>query len=107
MIQGLTGQRASLEALQSDEQACPSDDYVREWLGKHGIEQTLPWVKAIVVDDGFEIAADMVLGNWLVALQAELTSLNSSTDAPPARLALLDGEPGQKSADPMLSLIHI
>ena len=37
-IQALTGQRASLEALQSDAQASSSGDFVSEWLGNHGIE---------------------------------------------------------------------
>lgn len=101
-IQALTGQRASLEALQSDAQARSSADFVTEWLGKHGIGHTSPLVEAIVVDDGFEAAADVVLGDWLVALQAELASLTSNTDAPPAGLTLVDAEPGEKSADPKL-----
>ena len=40
-IQALTGQRASLEALQSDAQGSSSGDFVSEWLGNHGIEQRL------------------------------------------------------------------
>ena len=101
-IQALTGQRASLEALQSDAQARFSGDFVSEWLGNHGIEQAAPLVEAIVVDEGFEAAADVVLGDWLVALQAELTSLSSSIDVPPTGLTLVDAEPGERSADPLL-----
>ena len=101
-IQALTGQRASLEALQSDAQARSSGDFVSEWLGNHGIKQTAPLVDAIVVDEGFEAAADVVLGDWLIALQTELTSLTSSTDVPPAGLTLVDAEPGERSADPLL-----
>ncbi len=101
-IQALTGQRASLEALQSDAQARSSGDFVSEWLGNHGIEQAAPLVEAIVVDEGFEAAADVVLGDWLVALQAELTSLSSSTGVPPTGLTLVDAEPGERSADPLL-----
>ena len=101
-IQALTGQRASLEALQSDAQARSSGDFVSEWLGNHGIEQAAPLVEAIVVDEGFEAAADVVLGDWLVALQAELTSLSSSIDVPPTGLTLVDAEPGERSADPLL-----
>jgi chromosome segregation protein len=101
-IQALTGQRASLEALQLDAQARSSGDFVSEWLGNHGIEQAAPLVEAIVVDEGFEAAADVVLGDWLVALQAELTSLSSSIDVPPTGLTLVDAEPGERSADPLL-----
>ena len=46
-----------------------SGDFVSEWLGNHGIEQTAPLVDAIVVDEGFEAAADVVLGDWLIALR--------------------------------------
>ena len=101
-IQALTGQRASLEALQSDAQASSSDDFVSEWLSNHGIEQTAPLAETIVVDEGFEVAADVVLGDWLVALQTELTSLTPCIDAPPAGLTLVDAEPGERSADPLL-----
>ena len=101
-IQALTGQRASLEALQLDAQARSSGDFVSEWLGNHGIEQAAPLMEAIVVDEGFEAAADVVLGDWLVALQAELTSLSSSIDVPPTGLTLVDAEPGERSADPLL-----
>ena len=101
-IQALTGQRASLEALQLDAQAGSTGDFVSEWLGNHGIEQAAPLVEAIVVDEGFEAAADVVLGDWLVALQAELTSLSSSIDVPPTGLTLVDAEPGERSADPLL-----
>jgi chromosome segregation protein len=101
-IQALTGQRASLEALQSDARARSSVDFVSEWLGNHGIEQTAPLVEAIVVDEGFEAAADVVLGDWLVALQAELTSLSPSAVVPPAGLTLVDAEPGERSTDPLL-----
>ena len=101
-IQALTGQRASLEALQSDAQASSSGDFVSEWLSNHGIEQTAPLAETIVVDEGFEVAADVVLGDWLVALQTELTSLTPCIDAPPAGLTLIDAEPGERSADPLL-----
>ena len=101
-IQALTGQRASLEALQSDAQASYSGDFVSEWLSNHGIEQTAPLAETIVVDEGFEVAADVVLGDWLVALQTELTSLTPCIDAPPASLTLVDAEPGERSADPLL-----
>ena len=101
-IQALTGQRASLEALQLDAQARSTGDFVSEWLGNHGIEQAAPLVEAIVVDEGFEAAADVVLGDWLLALQAELTSLSSSIDVPPTGLTLVDAEPGERSADPLL-----
>ncbi len=101
-IQALTGQRASLEALQSDTQASSSGDFVSEWLSNHGIEQTAPLAETIVVDEGFEVAADVVLGDWLVALQTELTSLTPCIDAPPASLTLVDAEPGERSADPLL-----
>ena len=101
-IQALTGQRASLEALQSDAQGSSSGDFLSEWLGNHGIERTAPIVEAIVVDEGFEAAADVVLGDWLVALQTELTLLSPSADVPPAGLTLVDVEPGERSADPLL-----
>lgn len=101
-IQALTGQRASLEALQSDAQARSSGDFVREWLGKHGVSQASPLVEAIVVDEGFEAAADVVLGDWLLALQVQLESLSSNTNAPPAGLTLVDLQPGTKSEDPKL-----
>jgi chromosome segregation protein len=101
-IQALTGQRASLEALQSDAQARSSGDVVSEWLVDHGIEQAAPLVEAIVVDEGFEAAADVVLGDWLVALQAELSSLSSSTVVPPEGLTLVDAAPGERSDDPRL-----
>jgi chromosome segregation protein len=101
-IQALTGQRASLEALQSDAQGSSSGDFVSEWLGNHGIERPAPIVEAIVVDEGFEAAADVVLGDWLVALQTELASLSPSADVPPAGLTLVDAEPSERSADPLL-----
>ena len=101
-IQALTGQRASLEALQSDTQASSSGDFVSEWLSNHGIAQTATLAETIVVDEGFEVAADVVLGDWLVALQTELTSLTPCIDAPPASLTLVDAEPGERSADPLL-----
>ena len=101
-IQALTGQRASLEALQSDAQASSSGDFMSEWLSNHGIEQTAPLAETIVVDEGFEVAADVVLGDWLVALQTEVTSLTPCIDAPPAGLTLIDAEPGERSADPLL-----
>ena len=44
----------------------------------------------------------MVLGDWLVALQTELTSLSLEYDVPPAGLTLVDAEPGERSADPLL-----
>ena len=101
-IQALTGQRASLEALQSDAQASSSGDFVSEWLSNHRIEQTASLAETIVVDEGFEVAADVVLGDWLVALQTELTPLTPCIDAPPAGLTLVDAEPGERSADPLL-----
>ena len=71
-------------------------------VGQSWDRATAPIVEAIVVDEGFEAAADVVLGDWLVALQTELTSLSSECDVPPAGLTLVDAEPGERSADPLL-----
>jgi chromosome segregation protein len=106
-LQALTGQRASLEALQLDSKEMASDDAVDAWLSAQAMTNSDPLVEAISVDEGFEVAADVILGHWLHGMQSDLGALDTAATVPPTGLTLIDAGATPRSSDPALLAHYI
>jgi chromosome segregation protein len=89
-VQTLSGQRASLEALQSDAREENGGQSVTDWLQVQGVEKHGVVLDVISVDAGYEAAADLVLGDWLSAFRAELASFDALDAEPSPGLRLVD-----------------
>ena len=66
--QSLNGRRASLEALQ---QAAMGDDAEKKWLDSKGLGSNPRLVDSVKPDDGWEVAAETVLGSYLQAVAVD------------------------------------
>jgi chromosome segregation protein len=66
--QGLSGRRASLEALQ---QAAMGDGAEKKWLDSKGLGSNPRLVDSVKPDDGWEVAAETVLGSYLQAVAVD------------------------------------
>lgn len=70
LLQGDTGRRASLDALQQaalGKQEAP----INRWLQNHGIAAHPRLAEGLAVEPGWESAVETVLGNWLDAVCVE------------------------------------
>ncbi|MDB2379741.1 chromosome segregation protein SMC [Luminiphilus sp.] len=100
--QALSGQRASLEALQSDAREENGGQSATDWLGAQGVEKQGVVLDAISVDAGYEAAADLVLGDWLSAFRAELAAFDSLDTEPSSGLRLVDLASARRSTEPSM-----
>ena len=101
-VQALSGQRASLEALQSDAREENGGQSVTDWLRVQGVEKHGLVLDAISVDAGYEAAADLVLGDWLSAFRAELASFDALDTEPSSGLRLVGLSSASRSTEPSM-----
>ncbi|MDN5938017.1 MAG: hypothetical protein L0H83_05090, partial [Salinisphaera sp.] len=68
--QALAGARGRLSSLQALQQATlrEDDEILRQWLAQQGWDDAVPAARAVRVADGWEIAAEAALGDYLRAL---------------------------------------
>ena len=90
-IQMLEGQRASLEALQSNS-ADADDEAIRNWLERRHLGNLQSVIEVISVDEGYERAAELVLRDTLsgLVLDSEQT-ITAAGGELPAGLTLISG----------------
>ena len=95
----LEGQRASLEALQSNS-GDADDDAIRDWLERRQLGNLQSVVEAISVDEGYERAAELVLRDALSGLVLESAqAITADGGGLPAGLTLISGEKTNRSSD--------
>lgn len=71
--QTLEGRRASLEALQ---QAAMGDDAEKQWLESKGLGANARLADSVKPDEGWEVAAETVLGSYLQAVAVDDIAAN-------------------------------
>jgi len=79
---------ARLEALQSLQDKLQTDDKLRPWLGKHGLEHLQPLWKRLHIESGWERALEAALKDRMGSLEvSRLESLSAlAVDAPVSKL---------------------
>lgn len=86
----LEGRKASLEALQ--ESALDDGQPAADWLRQQGLDEAPAVVSLLDIDDGWQTAVEMVLGDWLsaraVAQPKDYLAAASGLDS--GRLALVE-----------------
>jgi chromosome segregation protein len=94
--QSLNGRRASLEALQ---QAAMGDDAEKKWLDSKGLGSNPRLVDSVKSDEGWEVAAETVLGSYLqaVAVDDVVANIGLLDDFKKGELLLI-GKTGQAAA---------
>ncbi len=94
--QSLNGRRASLEALQ---QAAMGDDAEKKWLDSKGLGANPRLVDSVKPSDGWEVAAETVLGSYLqaVAVDDVVANIGLLDDFKKGELLLI-GKTGQPAA---------
>ena len=94
--QSLNGRRASLEALQ---QAAMGDDAEKKWLDSKGLGSNPRLVDSVKPSDGWEVAAETVLGSYLqaVAVDDVVANIDLLDDFKKGELLLI-GKTGQPAA---------
>ena len=94
--QSLNGRRASLEALQ---QAAMGDDAEKKWLDSKGLGSNPRLVDSVKPDEGWEVAAETVLGSYLqaVAVDDVIANIGLLDDFKKGELLLI-GKTGQAAA---------
>ena len=94
--QRLNGRRASLEALQ---QAAMGDDAEKKWLDSKGLGSNPRLVDSVKPSDGWEVAAETVLGSYLqaVAVDDVVANIDLLDDFKKGELLLI-GKTGQPAA---------
>lgn len=97
--QVLSGQKASLEALQADVRDEQAQTEANDWLQKNLSSGGSALLDLVRVESGYEAAADLVLADWLSSTGADLTQLASDPMEPPAGLSLIDSTISDVSAD--------
>ncbi|MSQ58009.1 MAG: chromosome segregation protein SMC, partial [Limnohabitans sp.] len=96
---------ARSQALKALQEKVKTDERLKPWLGKHGLEKLEPLWRRIRIEAGWENALEAALREKLAALEvSRLDSIKSfGEDAPPSKLAFYtpSGIPG---AEPSSSL---
>ncbi|MFT7471127.1 MAG: chromosome segregation protein [Kiritimatiellia bacterium] len=98
-LQTSKGKQASLDALQ---QAALGQDNesLNQWLGKQGLDNQIRLAEGIKIDDGWERAVEMVLGDSLQSICVEgLDNIEAMlSELPQGKLALIDVRAAKESA---------
>ena len=105
--QVLAGQRASLEALQSDARDEDAEDQANSWLQKTLSSQGSALLDLVSVKRGYESAADLVLAEWLSSIGADFENMPAEPSQPPSGVSLIDSTLSEVSADPTMLLHYI
>ncbi len=98
-LQTAKGKQASLDALQ---QAALGQDNesLNQWLGKQGLDNQIRLAEGIKIDDGWERAVEMVLGDSLQSICVEgLDNIEAMlSELPQGKVALIDVRVAAESA---------
>lgn len=98
-LQTAKGKQASLDALQ---QAALGQDNesLNQWLGKQGLDNQIRLAEGIKIDDGWERAVEMVLGDSLQSICVEgLDNIEAMlSELPHGKVALIDVRAAKESA---------
>lgn len=98
-LQTAKGKQASLDALQ---QAALGQDNesLNQWLGKQGLDNQIRLAEGIKIDDGWERAVEMVLGDSLQSICVEgLDNIQAMlSELPQGKVALIDVRVATESA---------
>ncbi len=97
--QVLSGQKASLEALQADAKDDQAQAEANDWLEQVLDSEGIALLDVVSVDNGYEAAADLVLGAWVSSMGADLQQLTSGSVQPPAGLSLVDAASADRNSD--------
>lgn len=98
-IQMLEGQRASLEALQSNS-GDADDEAIRNWLDRRHLGNLQSVIEVISVDEGYERAAELVLRDALSGLVLDSAQAITAEEGElPAGLTLISGAKTNRSND--------
>ena len=96
-IQMLEGQRASLEALQSNS-GDTDDEAIRDWLDRRHLGNLKSVIEVISVDEGYERAAELVLRDALSGLVLDSAqAITAEGGELPAGLTLISGAKTNRS----------
>ena len=96
-IQMLEGQRASLEALQSNS-GDTDDEAIRDWLDRRHLGNLQSVIEVISVDEGYERAAELVLRDALSGLVLDSAeAVTAESGKLPAGLTLISGAKTNRS----------
>ena len=99
-LQAAKGKQASLDALQ---QAALGQDNesLNQWLGKQGLDNQIRLAEGIKIDDGWERAVEMVLGDSLQSICVEgLDNIEAMlSELPQGKVALIDARVVAESAE--------
>ena len=102
-LQTSKGKQASLDALQ---QAALGQDNesLNQWLGKQGLDNQIRLAEGIKIDDGWERAVEMVLGDSLQSICVEgLDNIEAMlSELPQGKVALIDVRAAKESAQSSL-----
>lgn len=98
-LQTAKGKQSSLDALQ---QAALGQDNesLNRWLSKQGLDNQIRLAEGIKIDDGWERAVEMVLGDSLQSICVEgLDNIEAMlSELPQGKVALIDVRAGKESA---------
>lgn len=98
-LQTSKGKQASLDALQ---QAALGQDNesLNQWLGKQGLDNQIRLAEGIKIDDGWERAVEMVLGDSLQSICVEgLDNIEAMlSELPQGKVALIDVRAAKESS---------
>ena len=99
-LQAAKGKQASLDALQ---QAALGQDNesLNQWLGKQGLDNQIRLAEGIKIDDGWERAVEMVLGDSLQSICVEgLDNIEAMlSELPQGKVTLIDARVVAESAE--------
>lgn len=99
-LQTAKGKQASLDALQ---QAALGQDNesLNQWLSKQGLDNQIRLAEGIKIDDGWERAVEMVLGDSLQSICVEgLDNIEAMlSELPQGKVALIDVRAAEESAE--------
>ena len=105
-LQAAKGKQASLDALQ--QAALGQDNHsLNQWLGKLGLDNQIRLAEGIRIDDGWERAVEMVLGDSLQSICVEgLENIDAMlSELPQGKVAVIDARVTSGPAEnPQISL---
>ncbi len=98
-LQASKGRQASLDALQQSALG-QDNESLNQWLGKQGLDSKIRLAEGIKIDDGWERAVEMVLGDSLQSICVEgLDNIEAMlSELPQGKVALIDVRAAKESA---------
>ena len=97
-IQEAGGRKASLDALQQADLG-DDDETLSDWLQQHGLDGRARLGESLQIEDGWEAAVELVLGDKLRGICVDELPKSLPNDLPKADLTLLDGGEVDAAAD--------